>query len=488
MTHIRQITNVFHNKNTDTINKTLKATTLVFLLFTISIVALSALRGQPFRWSADPGCQIRKNTPQTTSPPPDSPPGLSDPPTEISHVLFGIGGSVRTWRDRRRYSELWWQPNITRGFVWLDEEPDPKLFSHPNSVPYKVSEDVNRLKNVGSGPAVRIARIVLESFKLGLPDVRWFVMGDDDTVFFADNLVAVLSRYDHRRRYYVGGCSESVEQDVMHSYNMAFGGGGFAVSYPLAAELARIFDRCLDRYRYFYGSDQRVWACVSELGVSLTKEQGFHQMDVRGDAYGLLAAHPLTPLVSLHHLDYIKPLLPNQTKYESINTLIHTYRIDPLRAMQQSFGYYNTWWHKWSLSVSWGYTVQIYPSLLSAHELQMPLQTFLTWRSFKNGPFTFNTRPCSTNPCEIPAIYFIRRVQDAGNDTITTYARHDSSKKCKKADYPNSIETIVVLASKMNPNYWVEGPTRQCCEIKGWKYNSLDVRVRSCKDGETISS
>lgn len=103
-------------------------------------------------------------------------------------------------------------------------------------------------------------------------------MGDDDTVFFGENLVSVLSKYDHRQMYYVGGSSESVEQDVMHSYDMAFGGGGFAVSYPLAVELARIFDGCLDRYRYFYGSDQRVWACVSEIGVSLTKERGFHQV------------------------------------------------------------------------------------------------------------------------------------------------------------------------------------------------------------------
>ncbi|GJZ90712.1 uncharacterized protein Tco_0662639, partial [Tanacetum coccineum] len=98
-------------------------------------------------------------------------------------------------------------------------------------------------------------------------------------------------------------------------------------------------------------------------------------MDVRGDAYGLLAAHPMTPLVSLHHLDYIKPLLPKRTKYESLNTLIKTYRLDPPRTMQQSFCFYNRWWHKWSMSVSWGYTVQIYPSLLTANELEMPLQT-----------------------------------------------------------------------------------------------------------------
>ncbi|KAI3783424.1 hypothetical protein L1987_42505 [Smallanthus sonchifolius] len=473
ITHVREImTNVFHNKNSKVITTSFKLTLLVFVVFLTSFVVLSALRRQPSRLTT----QVQ-----------DSSPGVPDPPTQISHVLFGIGGSVHTWRDRRHYSELWWQPNITRGFVWLDEEPDPDMFSHPNSLPFKVSESVTRLKNAGSKPAVRIARIVLESFKLGLPDVRWFVMGDDDTVFFADNLVSVLSKYDHRQMYYVGGSSESVEQDVMHSYDMAFGGGGFAVSYALTAELGRIFDGCLDRYRYFYGSDQRVWACVSELGVSLTKERGFHQMDIRGDAYGLLAAHPMTPLVSLHHLDYIKPLLPNLTKYESLNTLIQTYRLDPPRAMQQSLCYYKTWWHSWSISVSWGYTVQIYPSLLTAQELEMPLRTFLTWRSFKDGPFTFNTRALPTNLCELPAIYYISKVQEAGNHTVTTYTRDKSVKICRKGDYPSKIEKVTVLASKLNPNYWIQGPRRQCCEIKGKKYNSVKIWIRSCKDGETIT-
>lgn len=103
-------------------------------------------------------------------------------------------------------------------------------------------------------------------------------MGDDDTVFFTQNLVTVLAKYDHRQMWYIGGNSESVEQDEMHGYGMAFGGGGFAISYPLAAELADMLDGCLDRYFHFYGSDQRVSACVREVGVPLTAEHGFHQV------------------------------------------------------------------------------------------------------------------------------------------------------------------------------------------------------------------
>ncbi|KAL6581127.1 hypothetical protein OROMI_007050 [Orobanche minor] len=197
-------------------------------------------------------------------------------PTNISHIAFGIGGSTQTWERRGEYLDLWWKPNMTRGFVFLEKNPNPRTRF---KIQHRVSSDWRRFKcSAGSESAVRIARVVADLFRVGLPNVRWFVMGDDDTVFFPDNLVAVLAKYDHRKMVYIGGNSESVEQDVVHAYDMAFGGGGFAISYPLAAQLVTKMDGCLNRYHYFYGSDQRVWACVGELGVGLTREPGFHQL------------------------------------------------------------------------------------------------------------------------------------------------------------------------------------------------------------------
>lgn len=82
----------------------------------------------------------------------------------------------------------------------------------------------------------------------------------------------------------------------------AFGGGGIAISYPLAEALNNMEDACLQRYSQLFGSDDRLHACISELGIPLTREAGFHQWDVRGNAFGLLAAHPVAPFVSMHHL------------------------------------------------------------------------------------------------------------------------------------------------------------------------------------------
>ncbi|XP_073293195.1 uncharacterized protein [Primulina huaijiensis] len=407
-------------------------------------------------------------------------------PTNISHIAFGIGGSARTWMDRRHYSDLWYEPNTTRGFVFLDQRN-----TLPSNIPSRVSSDWTRFKRtVGSESAVRIARAVVDLFRAGLPEVRWFVMGDDDTVFFPDNLVSVLGKYDHRRMVYVGGNSESVEQNVMHAYDMAFGGGGFAISYPLAAEVARLMDGCLDRYHYFYGSDQRVWACVGELGVPLTIEPGFHQIDIRGDPFGLLAAHPLTPLVSLHHLDHVKPLFPNQTRLDSLKTLMNAYKVDPSRTLQQCICYLHK--YKWSVSISWGYTIQIYPMFLTVKDLERPLLTFQTWRSSSNGPFTFNTRAVSSDPCEQPVIFYLNSVtEDANDKTITAYKKFvvRTLKKCSwQYDRAVAIESIIVSASKMDAEDWKKRPRRQCCEIKESSiHQTMRIEVRKCKHSETIS-
>ena len=52
--------------------------------------------------------------------------------------------------------------------------------------------------------------MVKEIFDRGELDVRWFVFGDDDTVFFVENLVRTLSKYDHDRWFHVESNSVAV--------------------------------------------------------------------------------------------------------------------------------------------------------------------------------------------------------------------------------------------------------------------------------------
>lgn len=217
---------------------------------------------------------------------PPSPAEATRSPTTLAHVVFVIGASRTTWAKRGVYTGLWWRPGATRGHVWLDGEPSgPWLPSWP---PYRVVRPNAARFGRQHAAAARMAQAVAEAYHetaAGVEEVagsggeaRWLVMGDDDTVFFPENLAAVLDSYDHREMYYVGSSSESVGQNVAHSYAMAFGGGGYAISFPAAAALAGIMDGCLDRYNDMYGSDHRVQACLAELGVPLTREPGFHQV------------------------------------------------------------------------------------------------------------------------------------------------------------------------------------------------------------------
>ncbi|GAB4824446.1 hypothetical protein Ancab_007332 [Ancistrocladus abbreviatus] len=107
-------------------------------------------------------------------------------------------------------------------------------------------------------------------------------------MLFLENLVEVLARYDHTKYFYTGENSEGVLSNVELSFEMAFGGAGYALSYPLAVALAKNIDACIER-----------------------------QIDLLGDISGYLSALPQFPFISLHHLDAIDPLFPSMNRSES---------------------------------------------------------------------------------------------------------------------------------------------------------------------------
>uniref|UniRef100_A0A7N0TCI1 Uncharacterized protein n=1 Tax=Kalanchoe fedtschenkoi TaxID=63787 RepID=A0A7N0TCI1_KALFE len=341
--------------------------------------------------------------------------GFQPDKTTLKHIMFGIAASSSLWHKRKSYIELWWKPRDMRGFVWLDKttpvdnnnntQIDSQLM-HP---PIRISSETYGFKYTRRGghrSAIRISRIVSETVRLGLADVRWYVMGDDDTFFVAENLVRVLEKLDHDQFYYVGGNSESHDQNIRFSYNMAYGGGGFAISHALAKALAKMQDGCIKRHPALYGSDDRIHACMAELGVPVTKHAGFHQFDVYGSLFGLLTAHPVTSLVSLHHLDIVAPIFPKADRVQALRRLTVAMRLDSAALMQHSICYDKA--HNWTVSVSWGYAVQIFSTIKSARVMEMPARTFKNWyRNYHRGGYAFNTRSFGRNQCQKPAIYYL---------------------------------------------------------------------------------
>ncbi|CAN1778236.1 hypothetical protein LINPERHAP1_LOCUS14335 [Linum perenne] len=303
--------------------------------------------------------------------------------------------------------------------------------------PVRISGDTSKFayKNrQGHRSAIRISRIVSETLRLGtMDDARWFVMGDDDTVFVAENLVRIL------------------------------------------------------RYPGLYGSDDRMQACMAELGVPLTKEIGFHQYDVYGNLFGLLASHPVTPLVSLHHLDVVEPIFPNATRVEALQRLAVPMKLDSAGIMQQSICYDKS--RSWTVSVSWGFAVQIFRGVFSPREVEMPSRTFLNW--YKRADYTayaFNTRPVSRNPCQKPFVFYLSKARFIGslNTTVSEYQRHRvPHPQCRwKMANPSDINMAVVY-KRPDPTLWNRSPRRNCCRVmNAKKKGTITIDVGMCRDGE----
>lgn len=407
-------------------------------------------------------------------------------PTSLEHLVFGIASNQDSWLEKKNYVKHWWKPQQMRGCVFVDSMPGNESSYNDNSSlpPVCISEDTSRFRYTyrhGLPSAIRVAHVVSETVALNHSGVRWFVFGDDDTIFFPENLVKTLSKYDHELWYYIGTNSEIYEQNRVFSFDMAFGGAGFAISYPLAKVLAKVFDSCLERYPHLYGSDSRVYTCLAELGVGLTREPGFHQVlicqldayiyrllpgfplilsiylylncdqvDVRGDTFGLLAAHPLAPLVSFHHLDHIDPIFPNMTANQAIEHLFEAVKVDSERVLQQTVCYDR--WFSWTISVSWGYAVQVFenhqflPDVLRAHK------TFRQWKkgSVLTELYTFNTRELHIDPCRRPTIFFMDSVS-SGRDGIESSYRRDTSDNCNlHMASPKRLEEIKVFSHKLD--------------------------------------
>ncbi|XP_010538809.1 PREDICTED: uncharacterized protein LOC104813025 [Tarenaya hassleriana] len=414
----------------------------------------------------------------------------ADEPTDLRHVVFGIAASSKLWKQRKEYIKIWFKPKYMRVYVWLDKEVRADAGDKDELPPVKISGDTSSFpyKNKqGHRSALRISRIVSETLRLGPKSVRWFVMGDDDTVFVTDNLIRVLRKYDHEQMYYIGSLSESHLQNIFFSYGMAYGGGGFAISYPLAKALGKMQDRCIQRYPALYGSDDRMQACMAELGVPLTKELGFHQYDVYGNLFGLLAAHPVAPFVSMHHLDVVEPIFPNTTRVRALKRLTVPMKLDSAGLFQQSICYDK--YKSWTISVSWGYTVQISRGIISPREMEMPSRTFLNW--YKRADYTayaFNTRPVSRNPCQKPFVFYVSsaKLDVQMNTTVSEYSRHRvPSPDCRwKIANPADVNTVVVY-KKPDPHLWDRSPRRNCCRVlQSKRSNTLWINVGLCREGE----
>ncbi|CAI9090318.1 OLC1v1025068C1 [Oldenlandia corymbosa var. corymbosa] len=423
--------------------------------------------------------------------PPPLPPPPPPPTTAVSlshsDLAFSIASSSSSLANRIPYIQLWFSPNSTpNAYLFLDQNPTRFKSSLPIPRIF-LSSDTSRFPFTfprGNRAAVRIAYTVKDVFALANPppNIKWFVFCDDDTVLFTRNLVRVLSKYDHNKWYYIGSNSESYEQNQKFSFDMAFGGGGFALSAPLAKVLAGKLDSCLFRYPHLYGSDQRIFACLTELGVQMTREPGFHQIDVRGDVFGMLVAHPLSPLLSLHHMDAVEPIFPGMRRIQALGHLFKAANADPTRMLQQTVCY--DLFNSLTVSISWGYAIQLFEGNRNIPDLLALERTFKPWgrgQSVYSSRFMFNTRDLPRNRCSRPVIFFFDSISSYSNLYLTNYIKKDSG-NCFRKTAVEKVASIRVFSKKFDFEIeQIETPRRQCCDIRSPISTNMTIDIRQCK-------
>lgn len=212
---------------------------------------------------------------------------------------------------------------------------------------------------------------------------------------------------------------------------------------------------------------------------------GSNQFDIRGDASGLLAAHPVTPLVSIHNLDFIDPIFHGKTTVEALKHLHKAVNIDPERILQQTICY--DLWFSWTILVSWGYAVQVVPRHLSMAEAVRAHETFRPW---KNGnayteAYMFDTEGLDPDPCKRPTVFFLDEVRGNVDGARVETVYKKSYKNCSSE---GDFEMVRVYSQQMNLKIQqLLAPRRQCCDMLPSSNNKvLDIAVRECKGEEQI--
>ncbi|XP_022870452.1 uncharacterized protein LOC111389732 isoform X3 [Olea europaea var. sylvestris] len=234
--------------------------------------------------------------------------------------------------------------------------------------------------------------------------------------------------------------------------------------------------------------DARIFACLSELGVGLTPEPGFHQVDVRGNLFGFLAAHPLSPLLSLHHMEAVEPIFPGMSRIQSLEHLFKAVQVDPAKVLQQTVCYDHA--NSLTISIAWGYAVQIYEGnklLLDILSLQ---KSFRPWRRGKNvdsSHYMFNTREFPRDPCKRPAVFFMDTVVSDTNQVWTSYTKRDVD-SCVRLKAIEKLKVIRVLSPKLDFDIeQLKTPRRHCCDISPSFDEKMVVQIRQCGMDELVT-
>ena len=226
----------------------------------------------------------------------------------VSNMAFGIISSAATVSQRLQLLKLWWLPGA-QGCLSLDKHVSATTLGHllpPGldvcGVPWHIQKKAwmkQGVKGRGLHRGAILHLILHGRFALK----KWYVVGDDDTLFNPLALAQYLSAYDASLSWYFGGRSEMMDTRNHIGWDMAFGGGGIVLSGGFMLGFGEALERCFDDAPWFGapGGDWVLAKCVGRLGVPLTQGGGFHQFDEGGPNMirDAIERHPVAPFLSV---------------------------------------------------------------------------------------------------------------------------------------------------------------------------------------------
>ena len=184
-------------------------------------------------------------------------------------------------------------------------------------------------------------------------------------------------------------------------------------------------------------------------------------------------AHPVAPFVSIHHVEVYEPIFPFLGTLDSLRLLVKAMQTEPSSFLQQSICYQPN--HKLSFSVSLGYSVQVYPRIVSPRELQRAERTFRAWNELDlEAEFDINTRP-SPSICDQPFLFFLEdiHVDERSGLTVSTYNRHYAIDDVKKQEFcwsqifpPDEVDKIRVSNKPLDWHWYLVKSSRNSFPFK----------------------
>ena len=111
------------------------------------------------------------------------------------------------------------------------------------------------------------------------PNAQWYMMIDDDTYVFMDNLVDSLSKFDPNEDHYLGlanfyrGCGGVRKFSPENLF--AHGGSGIVLSRGAMVEMYPNIHKCIIQSEKCWAGDVRVALCLRDLGIKVKSSRSF---------------------------------------------------------------------------------------------------------------------------------------------------------------------------------------------------------------------